>query len=53
MATNDKPCNNDPRQHNAPPIGPKQPDTGLKKFALEDWQKRLIVNTERPHNGGR
>lgn len=31
----------------------KRLDTGLKKAALEDYNKRLIVNTERPQNGSR
>ena len=47
-------ANNDPRQHNAPVLGDgKTEPTGLKEEALKDWQKRLIVNTERPHDGGR
>ena len=46
--------NNDPRIHNAPVLGDgKHKPTGLKEEALKDWKKRLIVDTERPHDGGR
>lgn len=42
------------RSHNAPVLGDgKHKPTGLKEEALKDYQKRLILNTERPHNGGR
>lgn len=46
--TTDKPTNNDPRQHNAPVFDPNHKPTGLKEAALADWNRRLIVNTERP-----
>ena len=47
MATkNDKPCNNDPRQHNAPLLDPNHKPTGLKEAALADWNRRLIVGRE-------
>ena len=42
------------RSHDATPLGDgKHKPTGLKEEALKDWNKRLIVNTERPHDGGR
>lgn len=41
------------RDHNAPVLGGKHKPTGLKEEALKDWNKRLIVNTERPSDGGR
>jgi hypothetical protein len=36
-----------------PVFGQTKIDTGLKKAALADVNSRLIVNTEKPHNGGR
>lgn len=51
--TNDKPCDT-PRTHNAPVLGDGQhKPTGLKEHALQDYVKRLIVNTEQPHDGRR
>ena len=48
---NDKPCNNDPRQHNAPVFDPNHKPTGLREAALADWNKRLIVGKEKVNDG--
>ncbi len=42
------------RDHNASPLGDgKHKPTGLKEAALKDVKDRLIVDTERKHDGGR
>jgi len=38
--------------HNAPVFADHKP-TGLKEAALKDYKERLIVDTERKHDGGR